>query len=1049
MSRIIDAAFSRSQVVVMALALILTVGAIAYVTIPKESAPEIPLPIVYVSTGLEGISPEDAERLLIEPMEAEFGAIEGLDTMSSEATEGFASVQLEFSAGGDIDEALNRVREAADRIQVELPDDARELTITEINTALFPILTVILSGPVPERTLDAIADDAQEAVEALPGVLEADIGGQRTEFLEVLIDPTVFQTYNLSFDEIIGQVQRSNRLIAAGAIETGGGRIVLKVPGLIENIDDVLSLPISVRGGTVLTFDDVATVRRTYDDPTGFARIDGQPALSLEITKRSGANVIETVAAVRERIDALGEDWPESVEITYLQDQSEQVESFLSDLEANVIAAVILVMIVIVFALGLRAAFLVGLAIPGAFLAGVIALWAMDYTMNIVVLFSLILVVGMLVDGAIVTVELADRKLQEGAGRRDAYMQAAKRMALPIVASTATTLSVFFPLLFWSGLVGEFMKFLPITVLLTLFASLFMALVFIPVMGGLIGKRQPQTAVAKRALNAAETGDPRQIGGLTGAYVKLLEWAILRPGATLLLALSLLIGALALYTEFGRGLSFFPSIEPEFMQVELRARDNFSIWERDALVRRVEKRLLGHAEIESVYARSTMSAGRGDAETIGTIQLSLIDWDERRTAAEIGEEIRAQMADIAGIDVQVQTQSFGPGAGKPLNLRIRGRETDARGAAVEQVLALMQETGGFTDITDTRPLPGVEVSILVDREEAARYGADVSLLGQAVQLLTQGIKVAEYRPDGTDGELDIRVRFPRDNRSLAELGALRVPTSAGLVPILNFVTFEPSERVGTIRRVDERRVVTIEANVAPGLLVNDQIAALRGALDAADLPGGVDYAFAGESEDQQEAMQFLATAFVAAVFLMLVILVLQFNSFYQAFVVMSAIVFSVAGVLLGLVVTGRPFGVVMGGIGIIALAGIVVNNNIVLIDTYNDLRRAGQSPQEAALRTGAQRLRPVVLTSVTTALGLMPMVIGLNIDFFTREIVYGAPSTQWWTELSSAIVGGLAAATLLTLVVTPAMLMLGETRAERARGAGPAPAARAKAGAAQ
>ncbi|SOE18241.1 multidrug efflux pump [Hoeflea halophila] len=1037
MNAIIDGAFSRTRVVIMALVMILSVGAYAYVSIPKEANPEVPLPLVYVSTGLDGISPADAERLLLEPMEAEFGGIEGLQKMSSEASEGFASVQLEFTAGGDIDEALEKVREAADRVQSDLPEDARDLNITEINTALFPIITVVMSGPVPERTLNALAEDVKEQLEGIAGVLEIDIGGQRTEFLEVLIDPTVFQTYNLSFDELIGQLQRNNRLIAAGAIDTGGGRIVLKVPGLIEDLQDVMDMPVKVRGDAVVTFADVATVRRTFDDPTSFARIDGQPALSLEVTKRSGANIIDTVAEVQSLIEALRVDWPDTMEVTYLQDQSEQVKTLLSDLEANVIAAVILVMIVIVFALGLRSAILVGLAIPGAFLAGVTALWAMDYTMNIVVLFSLILVVGMLVDGAIVTVELADRRLQDGATKKEAYAFAAKRMSWPIIASTATTLSVFFPLLFWTGLVGEFMKFLPTTVILTLFASLFMALIFIPVVGGVIGKRQPQSANAKAALHSAELGDPREMGGATGAYVRLLHWAILRPAATLMLAVSLLLGGFALYAEFGRGISFFPSVEPEFMQVQVRARDNFSIWERDALVREVENRLIGYDGVESVYARSTMSAGQGDEETIGIIQLDLKDWDTRETASKIGERIRADVSDIAGIDVQVQTESGGPTSGKPVQLQIQARNPDRQAAAVEEVLAIMDRMGGFTDVTDTRPLPGVEVSILVDREEAARYGADVSLLGQAIQLLTQGITVADYRPDDTDGALDIRVRFPREERSLSELGNLRVPTSSGLVPISNFVTFEPTERLGIVRRVDERRVVTIEANVAPGVLVNDQITTLETKLGSADLPEGVSYSFAGEAQDQQESMVFLAGAFIAAISLMFTILVLQFNNFYHAFVVLSAIVFSIAGVLLGLIVTGRPFGVVMGGIGVIALAGIVVNNNIVLIDTYNDLKRNGQSAMEAALRTGAQRLRPVVLTSVTTALGLMPMVLGLNINFFTREIVYGAPSTQWWTELSSAIAGGLVIATMLTLVVTPAMLMLGEKRASREAGVRP------------
>lgn len=1034
MNTLIDAAFSRSRVAVLLLVAILSVGAFAYTAIPKEANPEIPLPLVYVSTGLDGISPTDAERLLIEPLESEFASITGLDRMESHASEGFASIQLEFLPGGDIDDALDKVREAVDRAEGELPDDANDVTITEINTALFPIITAILSGPIPERTLNELADDVQEAIEGLPGVLEVDVGGTRDEFLEVLIDPTVFQTYNLSFEEVIGQIQRNNQLIAAGAIESGAGRVVLKVPGLIEDLEDVLDMPVKVRGGTVVTFSDVATIRRSFEDPTGFARINGQPALALEVKKRSGANIIETVADVKAVVAELRADWPDTVTVDFLQDQSEQVEDLLSDLEANVIAAVILVMIVIVFALGLRSAILVGLAIPGAFLAGVTALWALGFTMNIVVLFSLILVVGMLVDGAIVTTELADRKLQEGASAPDAYAFAAKRMAWPIIASTATTLSVFFPLLFWTGMVGEFMKFLPITVILTLFASLFMALIFIPVVGGWIGKRQPQTARAKAALHMAEAGDPRQITGLTGVYVRLLERAILRPGTTLLLAVSLLLGAFGLYGQLGKGVTFFPSVEPEFMQVQVRARDNVSIYERDRLLRLVENRILGYDEIARVYARSVMSAGQGDEETIGTLQLELTEWDTRRKAEVIGEEIRTDVSDIAGIDVQVLTEDGGPAAGKPINLQLRTDDAEAQAKAVEAVRDAMARIGGFTDITDTRPLPGVELSINVDRVEAARFGADVSLLGQAVQLLTQGIKVASYRPGDIDGTLDIRVRFPHGERSLAELGNLRVPTSTGLVPIANFVSFSPTERVGTIRRIDEQRVVTVEANLAPGVLLNDQVAALTTAMDDGGLPDGVSYSFAGEAEDQTEAMVFLVGAFISAILLMFLILLIQFNSFYQAFIVMSAIVFSVAGVLLGLLVTGRPFGIVMGGIGVIALAGIVVNNNIVLIDTYNQLKASGLSPLESALRTGAQRLRPVLLTSITTALGLMPMVIGLNIDFFTREIVYGAPSSQWWTELSSAIAGGLAVATVLTLIVTPAMLMLGEKRATRGVG---------------
>jgi multidrug efflux pump len=1025
MSGLIDAAFSRARVVAMTLVFILVTGAIAYSLIPKEAAPEVPIPVVYVVTTLEGIAPEDSERLLVGPLETELSSVTGLRQMSASAGEGFASVTLEFEPGFDADEALDAVREAVDRAQPDLPADASEPTVNEVNTALFPILTVILSGPIPERTLNALAVELQNTIEAVPGVLEAGVGGAREDLLEVLIDPTVFETYNLSFDELIGQISRNNRLIAAGAIETGAGRLVLKVAGLIEDVDDLMELPVKVRDDTVVTFGEVATIRPTFVDPDSFARIDGQPALALEVTKRSGANIIETVEAVRAAVEEARTDWPDSVRIDYLQDQSEQVKTILNDLEANVISAVILVMIVVVWALGIRSAILVGLAIPGAFLSGVAALWFMGYTMNIVVLFSLILVVGMLVDGAIVTTELADRRLEQGDAPPAAYAHAAKRMAWPIIASTVTTLSVFFPLLFWSGIVGEFMKFLPITVILTLTASLAMALVFIPVLGGVIGRKQPQTARSRAILKAADSGDPRRIGGLTGGYARLLDRSIARPWTTLVLALALLVGSFTAYARHGTGVTFFPEVEPEFMQVTIRARDDFSIWEQDALVREVEERLMGYEGVASVYAR-TGSDQAADEEVIGTIQLDLADWDMRRPAADIGADIRAEMGTIPGIDVQVQSQNQGPSAGKPVQLEIRTPDPAVQGEVVERLRAAMARIGGFTNVTDTRPLPGIEWRLALDRREAARFGADVVLLGQAVQLLTQGITVADYRPDYAEGSVDIRLRFPVEARTLEDLQALRVPTQTGLVPIANFVTFVPEPRTGTIERIDQNRVVTIASDVAPGLLVADRIAALSAAIEGMDLPQGVAWSFAGEAEDQADAARFLTAAFAVAVALMFTVLVTQFNSFFQAFVVMSAIVFSVTGVLLGLLVTGRPFGVVMGGIAVIALAGIVVNNNIVLIDTYNDLRRAGQGPREAALRTGAQRLRPVVLTSATTVLGLMPMVIGLSIDFFDREIVYGAPSTQWWTELSAAIAGGLTVATVLTLLVTPAMLMLGE-----------------------
>ena len=1028
MHSVIDSVFSRSRAVMLLLMLILAVGMIAYISIPKESTPDIPIPTMYVSVTLEGISPQDAERLLVEPLEAELGSLQGLKEMKASANEGSASIQLEFEPGFVSEEAFSKVREAVDRAKPELPDSADDPIVTEINTAMFPILTTVITGPVPERTLVNLANDLKDRIEAIKGVLEVNVGGDRKELLEVLINPTVLETYNISFEQLISTISRNNRLIAAGALDTGVGRIVLKVPGLIENIDDILDMPVKVDGNTVIKFRDIGIIRRTFRDPDGFARIDGQPALALEVKKRSGANIIETVDAVRAVVAETRNNWPPTVQVAYLQDGSKQVKSMLGDLQNNVIAAVLLVMIVIVGALGVRSSLLVGLSIPGAFLFGVAVLWFLGYTLNMVVLFSLILVVGMLVDGAIVTTELADRKLNEGASPKEAYALAAKRMSWPIIASTATTLSVFLPLLFWSGTVGEFMKFLPITVLFTLSASLFMALIFIPVLGGIIGKRQPLTRHQQHQMNAAENGNLGDLTGFTGLYLRLLRWCVIRPSLTLVMALIILVGSFKFYGAFGKGVTFFPTVEPDFAQVQIRARDNFSIFERDGLVRKVEERLLKLPVLKTVYARTMNEAGARQlgADVIGTIQLEYTPWDQRRKAAEINDYIRKLTADIPGIDVQVQSQEGGPAGGKPINIKVFGNNLLDMNAGVDLIRAGMDKIGGFKDVTDTRPLPGVEWLLKVNRAEAARFGADVSLLGQAVQLFTNGIQVADYRPDDAEGSVDIKVRFPASERTLQELESLRIPTSQGQVPIRNFVSFQPAPRSGTIQRIDTKRVQTIEADVAEGLLLNDQVKALENMLKNSEFPAGVTYSFAGESEEQAEAMTFLISAFGAAVFLMFFILVIQFNSFYQSFLVLSAIVFSVAGILLGLIITGRPFGVVMGGIGVISLAGIVVNNNIVLIDTFNDLRREGQGALEAVLRTGAQRMRPVLLTSLTTVLGLMPMVLGMNINFASRKITFGAPSTQYWVELSSAIAGGLLFATILTLVLTPALLMLGE-----------------------
>jgi multidrug efflux pump len=1022
MNAMIDFAFSRSRTVLLSLLFVLISGALAYQSIPKESDPDIAIPIIYVSMTHDGISPEDAERLLIRPMEQELQSIEGLKEMKSTGSEGHAAVQLEFSAGFDSSQALTDVRERVDLAKVKLPAATDEPEVVEVNVALFPVLTISLSGPIPERSLVTIARDLQDRIEALPGVLEAVIGGDREAQLEVVVDPAVMETYGVQYGELFSLVANNNKLVAAGAMDTGAGRQVLKVPGVIEDVDDVLELPVKVDGNHVVTFGQVATVRQGFKDPESFARAGGQPAVTLEVKKRVGANIIDTIAQVREVVEAQRADWPDGLDVAYMQDKSNQIRDLLGDLQNNVLSAIILVMIVIIAALGPRSAILVGLAIPGSFLATILMLDAMGHTLNIVVLFSLILVVGMLVDGAIVVSELADRRIREGHRPEQAFASAAKRMSWPITASTITTLAVFLPLLFWPGVVGEFMKYLPITVIIALTASLSMALVFVPVLGGLISRQRKLSAEAVD-------------GVMTQRYTWMLGKLLSHPGKTLLVAVATMVAAYAGYISLGKGVEFFPEMEPEFALIQVHARGDLSVYEKDAIVRQVEQRVLDMHELESVYARSFNSpSGQNIAgDVIGTIQLEFVDWEQRRPAAEILQEMRLHTEDIPGIQLEFRKAQDGPSSGKPIQIEFSARDFSIVPAAVEKVRSLMLEQGGFVDMEDDRPLPGIEWRLEVDRELAARYGADVVTLGNAVQMITNGIKVTDYRPDDVDDEVDIRVRFPYNERNLGQLDQLRVPTAKGMVPISNFVTIKPAPKQGTLTRVDATRVITLKADVAEGHLPDTQLKALQAAIAAAQLDPGVSMEFKGEDEDQREAVAFLVGAFISALFLMGLVLVTQFNSIYQALLVLSAIVFSTAGVLLGLLITGQPFGIVMVGLGIIALAGIVVNNNIVLIDTYNRQRKSGLDAVAAALETGRRRLRPVFLTAFTTVLGLMPMVLAINIDLIHRTISFGAPSTQLWTQLASAIAGGLSFATLLTLVLTPSLLVLGDQMAARLR----------------
>jgi multidrug efflux pump len=680
---------------------------------------------------------------------------------------------------------------------------------------------------------------------------------------------------------------------------------------------------------------------------------------------------------------------------------------------------VLLVVVIILFALGFRASLFIGIAIPVSFLTGVLGLQLAGLTVNIVVLFSLILAVGMLVDDAIIVSEFAERRMSEGMAPREAYALAAKRMSGPVIAATATRVAAFSPLLFWPGVVGEFMKYMPITLIATLSASLAVALIFTPTLGALLGKAAPVPHDERMAAN--------------GPYMRTVRFALRRPGLTLTLAAILLVGVQFAYGKFGHGVEFFPDVEPDYGQVIIHARGNLSIDEKDKLVGEVEKRVLGFKSLTTVYTRvGEQPRGNGELseDTIGVIQFEFADWKTRPKAHVIMDAIRDKTADIPGIQVEVTAPRAGPPTGKPIQVQLSSIDPDKLPAAAKKVAAILGKRSDIRDLDDGLPLPGIDWRISVDKSEAAKYGANVSTVGTALQLVTNGAKITEYRPADSDKPVDIIVRFPKDRRSLDQIDDLRVQLAGGSVPIGNFVKRTAAPRVGYINRVNGNRVMTVSANVADGAQTAKVQQEITQELARADLGQGVTFKLKGEDEERAKASAFLLKAFGTAIFLIFAILLAQFNRLTSVGLVLTAVVLSTIGVMLGLLVMGQAFGVVMTGIGVIANAGVIVNNNIVLIDTYDRLRREGMNAYDAVIETCRERARPVALTAITAILGVLPIAFGINLDFVEREIVVGAPSTQWWINLSTAIVFGLGFATILTLIVTPAALLLIERGAE-------------------
>lgn len=1013
------------------LLLLMAVSVYSYFTIPLEATPRVKVPYVLVSVVLFGVSPEDASRLLVRPIEKELRAVEGIEEVRAVGRESVATVIIKFEAGAvKSDKAVNDVRVAVDRAKAELPIDAEEPIVKELTADDFPAITIAfsMSDGATERMVFQTAQMIQREVEGLSGVLEATLSGEREELVEIVLDPSKLENYGLTAESLAQTLSANNLLIPAGDIDYGRGRFPVKVPALIEQYEDVASIPVLSNGNGTILLSDVAEVRRTFKDAMNFSNFNGEPAILLEVNKRVEANQIEVAALVREKIAAIADRIPRGVTVSYAFDLSQFSRGLIEEMRGNILTAVVLVMVIVVGALGFKTGVLVGLGIPFSLLLSLIALHALAYSFNFLVMFGMLLALGMLIDGPIVISEFANRKMAEGLGNKMAYMVAVRRMFWPVMASTATTLAAFLPMMFWPGIAGDFMKYLPVTVFSVLLCSLAYALFFAPVLGSLLPSSTMDNKT-RNYLRHLEEDDPLQLGGYTGAYARGLYRVIRHPLRSLSLALLVVFAIFEIYGSNNNGVIFFAETEETAGIVAVRAQGNLSVEETRRIVADVEKRLLTLDEVKLINTRSggTRSARIAAKDEVANILVELHDPKSfERSTREVFEEMREITRDIPGIYISAEVFEGGPQVGKPIQIQLESINREKLLTTTRYLQQVVEsQIEGTRDVTDTTPLPGIQWEMEVDRALAAQMGVNILQVGRAIQLVTDGLLLAEYRPDDANDEIEIRLRYPEEYRGLKMLQELTVSTPQGPVPVSTFVNRVPKPKVDKVERVDYIDIMSVQADVKAGYLADNVVKDIQAYLEENPVDPEVQVVFRGANEEQENSLQFLALAFLLALFLMYVLLVTQFNSFYQAFLILSSVVLSTAGVLLGLLMTGDPFSTIMTGVGVVALAGIVVNNNIVLIDTYNEVYQNGElSRLDAAVRACAQRLRPIFLTTTTTILGLLPLAAGYSIDLVGREVVIDGVVSSYFIAVARAIVFGLFFATIMTLFLTPVMLVL-------------------------
>jgi multidrug efflux pump subunit AcrB len=1081
-----DTAVNKSITVMVLSVIIIVFGVYCYNVLPRESDPDITIPNVFVTTSYRGVSPADMETAVTIEIEKKLKGIDGVKKIQSVSSEGLSSINIEFVTGTDIDKARQDVKDKVDEAKSELPTDLEDdPSVFEVNFSELPIVVFSLSGTCGLATLKEIADNLKDDIEAIPGVLEVEVTGGLEREIRVEVFPEKLAYYGMSIPAFQQILYSENQNTSGGVIRMGDGRFQLRVPGEFRTPSEIYGLVMGIHKDQPVYLKDLARVVDGFKEETSRSRLDGRAAVNIAVKKRSGENIIKISNKIDELITKTKPAWPGNTEIVKVMDKAKDIKLMVADLENNILSGLILVVVVLFFVLGLRNAFLVSLAIPFSMLLSFVVLYIMGITLNMVVLFSLTLALGMLVDNAIVIVENIYRYMEQGVPRIEAAKKATSEVAYPVIGSTLTTLGAFSPMLFWPGIMGEFMRYLPLTLIVTLSSSLFVAMVINPALASFfmkIKKNSPREAATSAGEIEAAGEKPVEIKGkILTSYSAVLAFSLRRPFIVTGFAFAILIllfQAWLLAVGIEKPVEFFPDIQPKSMYVNVDVPEGADIDYIDRIMKRIEMAAAGGSEeelyspaaagndryleilsqrphekadgeifsgpgdldnIENIYIKAVTSSANSifDANAPNHVGIRFLEMKERKSpSSDTVDTIRDRVKHIPGGRITVAVQEEGPPTGAPINIEIAGDDFQMLGNMAKEVRAVISRIPHVKDIRDDFVEGTPSVKVIVDRQKAALFGLTTDTIGFALKTAYNGLDVSSFREK--DEDYDITVQLPEENRRVTDvLRELMVPTPTGkLVPLSTLAAVEYSGGIGDIVRINNERVVTVKANVdetkIPGPVARAEAETL---LKQLPLPPGYTIRFTGENEFQKESEDFLSKAFVIACFLIFLILVSQFNSVSQPFIIMTSVILSLGGAFLGLALFRQPFGIIMTGVGVISLAGVVVNNAIVLIDYINKLRERGLALKEAVISAGATRLRPVLLTAITTILGLIPMVTGVSFDFRHLEISWVSESSQWWRSMAVVVIFGLIVATFLTLVVVPTLYSLISSMGEKGRNA--------------